>query len=296
MAVTILPAPMKNISPMGAKAARFAAALLLVGVCGCAVAPTASPRYIALLAPFEGRYREVGYQAFYAVRLALQEHTGGQEIALLAVDDGGSTEQAAVRAAALGHNSRVIAVLVLGNAAVNPAVAAAFGDVPALVAGTWSHEDTAPGLLSLLSLNGVDAATQLRYPADAGLTEIARMNAPITGGEMLALPQFAALRDDLRDITIVSRTALPDADFQMRYTAVDSFTPPPTILAVAAYDAATLIIETAAAVEAGSATTDDFAAALEAAVAGYQSEHPVRFFQYTTDGTLIPVNDVIEQR
>ncbi|MCS7070642.1 MAG: hypothetical protein NZM00_03995, partial [Anaerolinea sp.] len=53
---------------------------------GCTVHQTA-PR-IALIAPFEGRYREVGYNALYAARLALADAESG--VQLLPLDDGGS--------------------------------------------------------------------------------------------------------------------------------------------------------------------------------------------------------------
>ena len=48
---------------------------------------------IGLVAPFEGRYRYVGYDVFYAVRLALQEvnaagGVGGYHVELVAYDDG----------------------------------------------------------------------------------------------------------------------------------------------------------------------------------------------------------------
>ena len=44
------------------------AALLLVALTACGGTPPVMR--LALLAPFEGRYREVGYQALYAARLA----------------------------------------------------------------------------------------------------------------------------------------------------------------------------------------------------------------------------------
>ena len=54
-------------------AKRLFVLLITLLVTGCAVNRTAEITRIALLAPFEGRYREVGYDLLYAARLALRE-------------------------------------------------------------------------------------------------------------------------------------------------------------------------------------------------------------------------------
>src|SRR5919108_607445 len=58
---------------------------------------------IGLVAPFEGRYREVGYEVIYAVRLAVREANAGGGVAgysveLTALDDGGDSALAAHQA------------------------------------------------------------------------------------------------------------------------------------------------------------------------------------------------------
>jgi ABC-type branched-subunit amino acid transport system substrate-binding protein len=90
---------------------RKASQFIFVGMCivlmgmvvGCGATRSYAITRIALLAPFEGRYREVGYNAYYAALLALGE-SGSTQIELLAVDDGGSPATAAQRAAALARD------------------------------------------------------------------------------------------------------------------------------------------------------------------------------------------------
>ncbi len=77
------------------------AALALVG---CTV--TKPIIKIGLVAPFEGLYRDVGYDALYAVKLALREwnEAGGVEgymVELVALDDSGDPEQAPGQASEL---------------------------------------------------------------------------------------------------------------------------------------------------------------------------------------------------
>jgi hypothetical protein len=71
-----------------------------------------------LLAPFEGEAREVGYNAVYAVRLALQD--AQSPFILLSLDDGGRLDYTLERARALHYDPSVQAVLVLGEHATSP--------------------------------------------------------------------------------------------------------------------------------------------------------------------------------
>jgi ABC-type branched-subunit amino acid transport system substrate-binding protein len=82
-------------------------------VTGCAsVAPVVK---VGLIAPFEGRYREVGYDAIYSARLAVREINeaggiGGYRVALVALDDSSDPEQAQQAAASLAIDPDVVAV------------------------------------------------------------------------------------------------------------------------------------------------------------------------------------------
>lgn len=89
--------------------------LLLLASCQVpgAVRPTVK---IGLVAPFEGRYRYVGYDVIYAVRLALREvnaagGVGGYTVELAAYDDGGDPTMAVEQARKLAVDAAVIAAL-----------------------------------------------------------------------------------------------------------------------------------------------------------------------------------------
>ncbi|MCS6834635.1 MAG: hypothetical protein NZ750_01280 [Anaerolineae bacterium] len=95
-----------------------AVSLLLALLTGCTSTPPILS--IGLLGPFEGRHRRQGYEALYAVRLALAD--SGTEYHLLALDDGGTLESAEQRAAALALDQSVVHVLLVGELANDPLV------------------------------------------------------------------------------------------------------------------------------------------------------------------------------
>jgi len=107
----------------GSKKGRLSAVCYLLIAClvllltGCrfpgAVRPTVK---IGLVAPFEGRYRYVGYDVVYAVRLAVREANaaggvGGYSVELVAYDDGADPAAAVEQARKLAVDSAVVAAL-----------------------------------------------------------------------------------------------------------------------------------------------------------------------------------------
>lgn len=71
---------------------------------------------IGLVAPFEGRYRPIGYEAIYAARLAIREINArgginGQRIELVALDDRGEPDRAIIAARQLALDPQVVAVV-----------------------------------------------------------------------------------------------------------------------------------------------------------------------------------------
>jgi ABC-type branched-subunit amino acid transport system substrate-binding protein len=71
---------------------------------------------VGLVAPFEGRDRDVGYDAIYAARLAIREAaaaTAGNEtrVLLVALDDGGDPQLAREAAASLATDPDVMVVV-----------------------------------------------------------------------------------------------------------------------------------------------------------------------------------------
>jgi ABC-type branched-subunit amino acid transport system substrate-binding protein len=80
-----------------------------------------------LVAPFEGRYRPLGYDAIYAARLAVRERNaaggvGGYRVELVAYDDGGDAQAAIERARQLALDRQVVAAI--GHYRVNTSRAA----------------------------------------------------------------------------------------------------------------------------------------------------------------------------
>jgi hypothetical protein len=71
---------------------------------------------IGLVAPFEGRYRDIGYDVLYSARLAVRQLNaaggiGGTRVALVALDDSGNPEFAAATADSLIIDPNVVAVV-----------------------------------------------------------------------------------------------------------------------------------------------------------------------------------------
>lgn len=71
---------------------------------------------IGLVAPFDGRYRSIGYEAIYAARLAIREINAqgginGYRLELVALDDRGEPDQAIEAARKLTVDRQVVAVI-----------------------------------------------------------------------------------------------------------------------------------------------------------------------------------------
>jgi ABC-type branched-subunit amino acid transport system substrate-binding protein len=89
-------------------------ALLLLFLTNCtSVAPVVK---VGLVGPFEGRHREIGYDAIYSARLAVREINeaggiDGYRVALVALDDGGNEELARETAESLTLDPAVVVVV-----------------------------------------------------------------------------------------------------------------------------------------------------------------------------------------
>jgi ABC-type branched-subunit amino acid transport system substrate-binding protein len=96
---------------------RFGIWSLIFGVFLANCVPSTKPSIkIALVGPFEGRYREVGIEVIYAVRLAIREANvqggvGGYTVELMGFDDGGDPDQAMMQAKKVATDSQVVAAL-----------------------------------------------------------------------------------------------------------------------------------------------------------------------------------------
>ncbi|NOG49283.1 MAG: hypothetical protein HND48_07415 [Chloroflexi bacterium] len=131
MASTTSPEPTKSISPMGARRIVLAALAAVLLLAACAPARQPPPR-VALLAPFEGRYREIGYDVLYALRLGLAD--SGSDVIVNAVD---ISREADLRASAVANDPAILAVIAAGPQLSDTAVLGALHGIPTIVLGDW---------------------------------------------------------------------------------------------------------------------------------------------------------------
>ncbi len=87
--------------------------VLFLTACSASTQPVIK---IGLVAPFEGRYRPIGYEAIYAARLAIREidaqgGLNGRRVELVALDDRGEPEKAIEAARQLALDPQVVAVI-----------------------------------------------------------------------------------------------------------------------------------------------------------------------------------------
>ncbi|MFN2282793.1 MAG: ABC transporter substrate-binding protein, partial [Anaerolineae bacterium] len=129
---------------------RVGCTLLLLACVGSftltACFPPALPHVIkiGLVAPFEGRYRYVGYDAIYAARLAVREinaagGAGGWSLELVAYDDRADSELADTTARNLVIDPDVVAVIGHYRQASTDAASAVYAEakLPLLAVGAW---------------------------------------------------------------------------------------------------------------------------------------------------------------
>lgn len=214
----------------------IAATLWLISACG-----TANNRQsIILLAPFEGRYREVGYEALYAARIALVD--AGSSLDLLPIDDGGTPAFAVQRARAVARLDHAAAVIVLGYNATSPDVQEALVPLPVMIVGWWGNEAQFSHVAELFPqsiVTRVDQADQEPLPETARIPELTSV------GDVGGLLGFARLRLasalPVETITVVSSGRLPDPEFSQRYLNSAPFAPPPRLIASQVYDAVMMI-------------------------------------------------------
>jgi hypothetical protein len=213
--------------------------MLCFALSACAVIRVETPVKIALLTSFEGRYREIGYNALYAAQLALSD-SHATNMVLLPVDDGSTITSAADRAHALVKDPSVKMVLALGIYATATEVQQAASSIPVLIAGHWNAK---PVSENTFILTNPDMDTEVTTPENFVITDAAQLQPPVTGSELLSLYQFPKLRDTLNSIMVISASTLPDADFRTHYLAMNQFAPEPGLLATLVYDATRMGIQ-----------------------------------------------------
>ncbi len=203
----------------------------------CAIVRSPSVNKIALLAPFEGRYREIGYNALYAARLAIED-SGIKDFSLLAVDDGGSEASAIARIKALNTDPDVKFIITLGAFSTLETVQHA-SEKPLIIVGSWG---ASPASEQVFILANADIEREITLTQSRSITS-ADVSQPLIVSELFALSQIPDLYDDLSELTILSSGSLPSEDFRDAFIASDLYVPEPNLLATLSYDAMGMIIQ-----------------------------------------------------
>jgi hypothetical protein len=256
----------------------FITTCLLLALTACAT-PTPPLTRIALLAPFEGRYREVGYNAYYAALLALNDPRA-THTELLAVDDGGTPATAAERAAALARDPLVKGIIALGYDAADPTAQNAAGDLPLLIVGHWNAR---PATDHTFILSSADLDSTLTTPPNLALTDTTNLQGTIIGGDVFALEGFRRLASDWRNVLIASSAAPPEQAFRDRYAQLGQFVPQPGLLATLTFDATHLMLNAAQspdpATDLATTTYDGINGSIRFED-GYWTEAPIHTYRY----------------
>lgn len=192
--------------------------LLTIQIAACGALQPREIRKIALLAPFEGQYRDLGYNALYAVRLALAE-TDIENVQLLPVDDGGDLSSTNSRIRALNLDSAVVAIIALGEAATHPSTQRS-NDKPMLIIGNWGHQRADEDSLYASARERVQSGAQ----------------------DDLLIARRLISGDDSPQAFFSSNGALPDAQFSARYLGGDQHKPDPNWLATLTFDLARMAL------------------------------------------------------
>ena len=235
------------------------AAALLVSACLPVTRPIIK---IGLVAPFEGRYRDIGYEVIYAVRLAVHEANAaggvaGYDVELTALDDSGDPGSAAGQARKLATDPQIMGVIGdwLGPTTLAAAPLYAAEGLPYLATSATALPPAAYRLwLTSAALRDAAAGAELcPLPCDSledlswlSQTRASGASATLFGPPLWGEPQFATLAGRLANgVRFVSPAPLPadatDPGFAGRYRAISNGVEP-RANAVLAYDAARVLL------------------------------------------------------
>jgi ABC-type branched-subunit amino acid transport system substrate-binding protein len=213
---------------------------------------------IALVAPFDGRYRDVGYEVTFAYRLAIREvnqagGVGGYSIEMLSLDDAGDPDMAGEQARKIIADPQVMAVIGHWMEATTRAAAPLYdaAGIPLVAVGATSDLPASAFRLWLTESDYASALSPLPHcplPCDSleDLTWLAahpRAAGPVTWQQ----PQFASLAGEgAEGVSVIAPAPLPadsgDPGLADRYRPM-AFGSEPRSNAVLAYDATRLIFE-----------------------------------------------------
>jgi len=238
---------------------------ILLALSGCM--PSALPSIkIGVVAPFEGRYRQIGEEIIYAVRLAVREanESGGIKgytIELMAFDDGGDPSQAEEQARKLATDPQVVGAI--GNWLDSTTLAAALvladSGIPFLATTSSPDLDPSAFRLWLTDTAYLAAAPDSQHcplPCDSlenldWFTDHCPLATDHCSGPPLwGLTQFPRLAGDAAEgVFVITPSPLPadssDPSFADRYRAASPGVEP-RFLAVLAYDATRTLLDAVA--------------------------------------------------
>jgi ABC-type branched-subunit amino acid transport system substrate-binding protein len=200
---------------------------LLMTACYPVTQPTVK---IALVAPFEGRYRNVGYEVIYAVRLAVREANANGGIAgygleLLALDDAGDPALAAEQARKAAADPQVLAVIGHWLSATTAAALPEYDQAALPILATAAHAELNLQAFRLWPTQPCQLTTLAGCVESLEDLKIIAVTEPFTVGVPAPRPAESA-----------------DPTFAERYRALSNGVEP-GFYAVLAYDAAQLVFD-----------------------------------------------------
>ncbi|MEO1164414.1 MAG: hypothetical protein AAFV98_11555 [Chloroflexota bacterium] len=258
----------------------FVLLLAVLSLAGCAVWRAPEMPTIALVAPFEGQFREIGYEALYAVRLGIAD--ANAEVRLLAIDDGGTDELAAARIEALRNDASIAGVIALGVHASSEPAQEELNELPMIIAGYWDTEPLANSTVILA--NSTLAEETLTFE-----NIMADKDADV-GSDIFGLSVMPALINN-DELTILSSGQLATDTFRERYLASDMFVPEPRHIATLVYDATGVLLT---ALQEDIPLSTVTYAGLSGEIMfrdGYWQDAPVYRYRFGNDGTLVLSDD-----
>lgn len=247
--------------------------VFLFTMTGCRSLEMRPVQYFALLAPFEGQDRSIGYEALYAIRLSLSE-VMFPWITVLAVDDGGTQTYARDRVRVLAGDDRVIALITVGEIASQLDVVGAAGNLPVISAGYWGHAPSTDG-------NFVMSNAMIRD----------ELTNPDTVGMMQLPPYERGFTEPANNLLVVASVLPPDDDFQTRYLSLDEFAPVPGLIATKTYETTRLILELFDGYRSRIALLE---ALQQRFPTGYDPDAMLYTYRINDEGVLTPVDRVVE--
>ena len=244
---------------------------------------------IGLIAPFEGRYQDVGYNALYATQLAIEEANLSDQIQLLPLDIGTNISDMSQRLNAINNNQGIIAVVIIDYENQTIPELDFNAEVPIIAMGEWAITTNSPPFLIYRNPTIQDRLS------DSSLQSViaGSISDSFTGGEVITIDEFKIFIENIENVTIVSSTQLPSNEFRESYLELNQFAPEPTLVATLTYDVINIILDAVS--SAKNLSRSALSSTLHQLVTddGYFNNVSILEYQYV-DGELMIVDHVIE--